>query len=335
MGDQTFDLKCERNTYTYVVEYINSITNKPFRTETKTAKHGENVKITPPVITGYTVKNANGNYSITGIKDNDQKISITYTPSYETLTIQYVDADGNKLASDYTQSVYYGQKISVASPEKEGMVPDLATVSLEQYNGEKTITVTYDWRYCNVTIHFMEAGSFGYPIHDDFTTTVKYGDNFSFTLTGNADYATPAAYVADKTLLDFGRVTEDVEATILYNRKQLTLTVVYMDAQGKVLDTVPMTVLAGSVYTVPKKEIAGYYASEPFAHQMGVTDETLTVQLQLDPDSPVNQSKVGKVIAVILIILLVLVVGGTLFYFLYLKKMPEEYAPYYPKNNRE
>ncbi len=322
-GNQTVDIKCEKKSYTYVVEYINSVTEEPFRTETKTAEYGASVTVTPPTMKGYTVKNANGNYSISAIKDNNQKISIIYIPDYETLTIHYVDADGKTVAPDVTKDVYYGQKISVASPEVEGMTPDLATVSLDQYNGEKTITVKYDWRYCNVTIHFKEAGSYGYAIHDDFTTTVKYGDTFSFTLIGNSDYPTPEAYVPEKSLLDLGKVTEDIETTILYNRKQLTLTVVYTDKQGNVLDTVPLTVPAGTVYTVAEKEIEGYYTVEAFTHQMGIRDESLTVQMELDPDAPINQpSNMGKIIAVIVIIVLVLVIGGALFYFLYLKKKP-------------
>lgn len=66
------------------------------------------------------------------------------TPSitYYTLTINYVDGEGNAVADTYTRDLREGRSYSVTSPAVEGMTPDQATVS-GVLNGNTTITVTY------------------------------------------------------------------------------------------------------------------------------------------------------------------------------------------------
>ena len=314
-------VKCTKLSYNYTVEYVNERTGKVFYTETGSQKYGEAVNYTPKAMTGYTVKA--GEYKIAAITGEGHKLTVPYTPESKTLTIHYVDKDGTKIADDVTKTVYYGDEISVDSPVVTGKTPDKAAVSFEKYNGETEVTVTYDWTYYTVTVHFKEKDSTDYSVHADFTAQVKHGDTFTFNLGDHSEYPTPAAYVTDTTSLDFGAVTKDMEKTITYSRKNLTLTVNYVDAKGNVLDTDLLTVPAGTTYTVEAKQIEGYFDSESFTHQMGTEDESLTVQMELDPEAPVHKSNAGKVIGVIVIIVLVLVTGGALFYFLYLKKKPQ------------
>ena len=314
-------VKCTKKSYTYTVEYVNERTGNVFYTETGTQKYGEAVNYTPKAMTGYTVKA--GEYKIPAITGEGHKLTVTYVPESKTLTIHYVDKDGTKIAEDVTKTVYYGEAVSVESPVKEGKTPDKAVVAFDKYNGETEVTVTYDWTYYTVTVRFKEKDSVDYSVHADFTAKVKHGDTFTFNLADHAEYPTPAAYVTDVTTLNFGAVTQDKEMTITYSRKNLTLTVNYVDAKGNVLDTDLLTVPAGTTTTVEAKQIEGYFDNEAFTHQMGTEDESLTIEMEIDPEAPVHKSNTGKVIGVIVIILLVLVTGGALFYFLYLKKKPQ------------
>lgn len=62
---------------------------------------------------------------------------ITYT-----LTINYVDAEGNVVASQHRESLESGTSYSVPSPDVEGMTPDQAVVS-GRLTGNTTVTVRY------------------------------------------------------------------------------------------------------------------------------------------------------------------------------------------------
>ena len=63
-------------------------------------------------------------------------------PTYYTLTINYVDGEGNAVADTYTRDLREGRSYSVTSPTVEGMTPDQATVS-GILTGNTTLTVTY------------------------------------------------------------------------------------------------------------------------------------------------------------------------------------------------
>ncbi len=324
-GDKTITIRCDKNSYQYTIEYVDSRTKTVFKTETGTVKYGGSVSMTAPAVEGYTAKEPTKTYKLENVTADGGKISISYDPKLAKLTIRYVDMDGKQVAADYSADHYYGEKISIASPDVTGLTPDSATVSMDAFNGEQTVTVKYDWKYYTVTIHFLEADSIGYAIHDDYTTTVKHGSSFNFTLLGNEDYPTPDAYVAVNNTVKYETVTSDVEETILYNRKNFSLTVRYLDQEGNLLGSTTMEVPAGKVYTVPEKTIAGYLPADSLTGTMGVKDTSIDVTMELDPEAdstPQDETSggVGRVIAVIAIIVLVLGAGGALFYFLYMKR---------------
>lgn len=324
-GDKTITIRCDKNSYQYTIEYVDSRTNTVFKTDTGTVKYGGSVSMTAPAVEGYTAKEPTKTYKLENVTADGGKISISYDPKLAKLTIRYVDMDGKQVAADYSADHYYGEKISIASPDVTGLTPDSATVSMDAFNGEQTVTVKYDWKYYTVTIHFLEADSIGYAIHDDYTTTVKHGSSFNFTLLGNEDYPTPDAYVAVNNTVKYETVTSDVEETILYNRKNFSLTVRYLDQEGNLLGSTTMEVPAGKVYTVPEKTIAGYLPADSLTGTMGVKDTSIDVTMELDPEAdstPQDETGggVGRVIAVIAIIVLVLGAGGALFYFLYMKR---------------
>lgn len=313
-GDYTYEVKFNKNVYTYTVEYVNTKTNKVIGTKEGQAKHGESVVAETPEMTGYTL--VEGTYEIAELTSDGQKITVKYQPSQKSLTIEYVDAQGNKIADPVTKAFYYGDEVKIVSPVITGKVADKETVLLESYNGEDKITVTYNWRYYTVTIRFLEKDSYGYQIRPDYVLSVKHGDAFTFAMDESYN---EAAYVTDKSSVTFASVISDMTETITYSPKPLKLTIEYKNADGKLLGTAEQTVYAGQSYTVEEHTIKNYLQTEePVSGTMGVEDKTITIELEKDPDA----GKVGKVILIIAVILLVLGTGGALFYFLYLKKKP-------------
>lgn len=313
-GDMTYTVKYNKNVYTYTVEYFNTKTQKVFGSKDYQAEHGTAITAETPELTGYTL--VSGSYKIDKLTKEGEKITVKYEPSQKMLTIVYVDTEGNKLSEDVTVSVYYGAEVMIASPMITGKVADQEIVSLEAYNGEDKITVTYDWRYYTVTIRFLEKDSYGYQIRPDYVKSVKHGDPFTFAMD---DSYNEAAYVTDKSAVTYAAVTADITETVTYSPKPLKLTIEYVKADGKKIGTVEQTVYAGKSYTVEPHEFKKYLQTEqPVTGTMGVEDDTITITLEKDP----NAGSVGRVLLVIFIILLVLGTGGALFYFLYLKKKP-------------
>lgn len=66
----------------------------------------------------------------------------TPDPVYYTLTINYVDAEGNTVADTYTRNLREGRSYSVTSPEVEGYTTEQTVVAVT-LTGDLTVTVVY------------------------------------------------------------------------------------------------------------------------------------------------------------------------------------------------
>ena len=83
---------------------------------------------------------------------------MTFVPVYNpVLTINYVDADGNAVATAYTQEYTYGADYAIESPTVEGYKDDVATVEGENLTEDTTITVTYTAIKPVLTINYVDA----------------------------------------------------------------------------------------------------------------------------------------------------------------------------------
>lgn len=91
--------------------------------ETESASHAGN----PCTVCGYTVTNTGGG---------------SYAPVQYTLTINYVDENGNTMVPAYTQRLNSGRTYNVSSPAVEGYTPDQTAVE-GRLTRNTTVTVTY------------------------------------------------------------------------------------------------------------------------------------------------------------------------------------------------
>jgi hypothetical protein len=286
-------------------------------------------------------------YQIQSIKA-DQELIITYKKAPYTLTIHYVDEDGYRVAKDAVVETYFGEKVSVDSPEVTGMSPNRATVVINSYAGETEVNVVYKLRDYRVTFQFVEVDSEGYKMIKDASVTAKYG--------ASVDYPVPTieGYTTEQTNIRVDSVVEDTIVQVVYTRAFYKLTINYVDVNGAILGTYTQDIQAGSAYEIQIPDLESYTSGgQVVKGTMGIADKTLEVTMQpksSGDDTPVNpgpgtpggedeqnpsggdqtpggsdeqpKNKTGRTIAAVVLLLAVLAGGGAAFYFLYLKKKP-------------
>lgn len=102
---------------------------------------GDTFNVKSPAIGGYTCDTAEVSGTATA-ETITNTVTYTATERY-TLTINYVDAEGNVLAAPVEMSLYNGQAYSVDSPAIAGYTADVATVSGTMGAEAIVVTVTY------------------------------------------------------------------------------------------------------------------------------------------------------------------------------------------------
>lgn len=317
-GDSTIEAVYDAHKLTVTVNCVDTSGNI-FHTGTVEVAYNGTVTITPPTVNGYTPVSTDAKVFTSVTKD--ESCSFLYTPQQQTLTIHYVDEDGNKIADDYVKSHSYGEKISIASPEKNGYTPDTATYTKDAYDGTAEVTIVYRVREYVIKVHFVEAGTDN-THHVDYTitATVKHGQTYECEVAPIAGYqAMVNGFAVTNDKVSFVGVEKDMEVYVTYEPAAYTLTVRFVDVDGKLLSEKTIQVKAGEAYSVS-------YApgnSAVAVGTMGTGNQTETVVVT-NPDlgttvTPDNNGAM-QVVIVILIIILVLCACGVLFYFIYLKK---------------
>ena len=93
-------------------------------------KEGESFNITSPSLAGYNVNYNSVTSPETGMPAKDVEVKVNYTLiKYYTLTVHYVDSNGNTLADDYISKLEEGQTFTVVSPTINGYTPSYAQVT--------------------------------------------------------------------------------------------------------------------------------------------------------------------------------------------------------------
>lgn len=195
----SFELKKNVGPVYYTVTFVDGLTGETIATEQVEA--GQSA--TPPAVPvheGYTFTGWSGDYTnVTG--------NVTVTAQYQintyTLTINYVDADGNNMAAPTVITNTYGYNYNVSSPVIPGYTASIPVVS-GVLTSDTTVTVVY-----NVNAHTVTfIGRNGEVIE---AQQVEHG----------ADAVAPEA--ADDGYwrfygwdTDFTNVTQDLTVTAIY-----------------------------------------------------------------------------------------------------------------------
>ncbi|MCG0797918.1 mucus-binding protein, LPXTG-motif cell wall anchor [Lactiplantibacillus plantarum] len=153
---------------TVTINYVDADGNTIKAATTQTLDNGSTYTVETPTIDGYTYKSADA--ALTGTVDGNKTITLTYTKNatpveQSTVTVNYVDADGNTIKAATTQTLDNGSTYTVETPTIDGYTYKSADAALTgTVDGNKTITLTYTKdsttpveNKANLTINYVDA----------------------------------------------------------------------------------------------------------------------------------------------------------------------------------
>ncbi len=245
-------------------------------------------------IDGYTLT---GDATQTGtFVSGGNTVTFTYTKDaapveQSTVTVNYVDADGNTIKAATTQTLDNGSTYTVETPTIDGYTYKSADAALTgTVDGNKTITLTYTKdsttpveNKANLTINYVDADG----------NTIK-----AFSVT---EYIVGQAYTVGQPEIagyTYDHATGDaIAGTIAYNGNTVTLvytknggttpteqtktiTVNYVDADGNTIKSATTTTYkVGDTYTVATPSIDGYTYKSADGALSGTVADDATITL--------------------------------------------------------
>lgn len=245
-------------------------------------------------IDGYTLT---GDATQTGtFVSGGNTVTFTYTKDaapveQSTVTVNYVDADGNTIKAATTQTLDNGSTYTVETPTIAGYTYKSADAALTgTVDGNKTITLTYTKdsttpveNKANLTINYVDADG----------NTIK-ASNVTEYIVGQA-YTVGQPEIAGYT---YDHATGDaIAGTIAYNGNTVTLvytknggttpteqtktiTVNYVDADGNTIKSATTTTYkVGDTYTVATPSIDGYTYKSADGALSGTVADDATITL--------------------------------------------------------
>ncbi|MGY5246245.1 MucBP domain-containing protein [Lactiplantibacillus plantarum] len=279
---------------TVTVNYVDADGNTIKAATTQTLDNGSTYTVETPTIDGYTYKSADA--ALTGTVDGNKTITLTYTKNatpveQSTVTVNYVDADGNTIKAATTQTLDNGSTYTVETPTIDGYTYKSADAALTgTVDGNKTITLTYTKdsttpveNKANLTINYVDAD--GNTIKASSVTEYIVGQTYTV---GQPEIA---GYTYDHATGDA------IAGTIAYNGNTVTLvytknggttpteqtktiTVNYVDADGNTIKSATTTTYkVGDTYTVATPSIDGYTYKSADGALSGTVADDATITL--------------------------------------------------------
>ena len=175
-------------------------------------------------------------------------VDVVYAPDEYTLTINYVDADGNVVETAYTAEYAAGASYSVPSPAVTGYTPDVAVV--EGTMGAEPVSVNVTYSPNPHTVTWIIDGEI-YKTDD-----VVFGDEITVPTVESREGYTLSAWSPDvaQTVAD-----EDYTYNATWIANEYTLTVTYVMSD----DTTPPPqhteqVTYNTFYSIPSPAVTGH-----------------------------------------------------------------------------
>ena len=261
---------------------------------------GGTYELTAPSLDGYTYTGykigdgdvQSGNIAAGTLVAGANTVTFVYAPVVEQsdITVNYVDEAGNVIKDSTTSTGDNGTTYTIDQPTIDGYTYKSASDSLTgTYDGNKTITLTYaknaaPVEQSTITVNYVDAD--GKTIKTATTQTLDNGSTYKVetpTIDGytykSADGALTGTVDGNKTIT----LTYTKDATPV---EQSTITVNYVDAEGKTIKTATTQTLDnGSTYTVETPTIDGYTYKSADGALTGTVDGNKTITLTYTKDS--------------------------------------------------
>ncbi|WP_265478494.1 MucBP domain-containing protein [Lactiplantibacillus plantarum] len=279
---------------TVTVNYVDADGNTIKAATTQTLDNGSTYTVETPTIDGYTYKSADA--ALTGTVDGNKTITLTYTKNatpveQSTVTVNYVDADGNTIKAATTQTLDNGSTYTVETPTIDGYTYKSADAALTgTVDGNKTITLTYT----------KDSTT---PVENKANLTINYVDADGNTIKASSvtEYIVGQAYTVGQPEIagyTYDHATGDaIAGTIAYNGNTVTLvytknggttpteqtktiTVNYVYADGNTIKSATTTTYkVGDTYTVATPSIDGYTYKSADGALSGTVADDATITL--------------------------------------------------------
>lgn len=172
-----------------------------------------------------------------------------------TLTVHYVDENGNSLAPDAALYLKNGEDYAVTSPKIDGHTPNISVLE-GTATADREVTVVYTAKRYGMRVDYVLPD--GTPAAPSYSTTLSYGSEY--------EIASPvlSGYVASTETLS-GICTSPMLVKVRYTPATYTVTVNYLDASGNsVADSVTLSGAYGECYELVSPTVDGYgYCTHP------------------------------------------------------------------------
>ncbi|MBQ8718681.1 MAG: MucBP domain-containing protein, partial [Clostridia bacterium] len=262
-GDRTFTVTYLPLTYTVsVVQVDRSGTRLSDKVYTFTVLHGSDATVDLSAldeIPHYELSDQN-TYVIKNVKADitaDKPFKIVYQKKAYALTIEFQNAEGNPIDQSQIITAYYGEPVryEVPSRQEQGYMALDSVLTLESYNGQKSLVARYKRVIFQIELQLVEVSADGQRQLLSEKMDIVYGTHFV--------YQAPViiGYTAAQAQIDLGTVTEQPQTPIViaYTPDAYDLTIQLVDAQGNLLGTQLVTdIRVGSTYKILLDPVDGY-----------------------------------------------------------------------------
>ena len=220
----------KKNQGTVTVNYLNEQNEKIADSTTTSGDFDADYHSQGKDIANYTLKttptNANGKYG-TG----NTTVNYVYAKKTGSVTVHYVGEDGNKLADDVVLSGTFDQDYQTQPKDITNYnlktSPTHATGKYGTANQE--LNYVYSKKTAKVTVHYV--GEDGTKLADDITTTGTFDQDYKVSAKEIENYNLKAS--PQKETGKYGIVNQ--EFSYIYSKKRASVTVRYVDEEGKEL----------------------------------------------------------------------------------------------------
>lgn len=236
--------------YSLTIHYVFADGSKAFDDHIEAVKYGYTYAQSSPVLTGYTADKR----VVQGTMDeNGYETKVTYTVNAYKVTVNYIlKSTGQPATSSDSRTVNYGEKYDIKSPTVTGHKPDKDSVSgtMGAMNIEET--VYYTAQSYSLVIHYQYKD--GLKASEDYTEPVEYGKTYTVTSPSIPGYLPDTAVISGTMSTENG-----VEKYVYYNPVKFTLTIKYVDSDGRSVHTEYSAEYDyNSEYKVDSPEVSGY-----------------------------------------------------------------------------
>lgn len=266
----TIDVIYTKNDYVLQISYLdddNKIVKDKFQ---KTYKYLDEYDIDIEDIYGYTKDTDN----ISGTIEEDLSFNVIYTKNEYTLTINYLDTEGNVLFDSYQKTYKYLDEYNIKSPNKEGYTPDYEYVD-GTITKDLEIDVIYAINEYTLTINYKNID--GEIISKQYNDILKYNEEY------NIESPTIAGYYTNQKIVS-GNIKENLEIDVIYDYIIIHVTIYYVDEfKNNILEPSILNLRFFEDYKIETPRVDGYHTDKDMIEGSVVnTDVTVYINYYRD-----------------------------------------------------